>query len=155
MEKLLHERLRDWNVAADKRFLYPGTIAEGEVLDDVYKHDNRTQMRLFEWFADEIERNYIPLSCDSDGNPWKIGDDCITSEGEEATIVGYRGNGKVFIDLHDERCYARCYAFDLKRPKEPDSLKKLLADMVAVISPTQSAHEEFIERFSALIERGA
>lgn len=103
--KLLHERLRGW--AADEEPMREAHLGMGTV----------SRSSLFRAFAGEIERYYIPISCDPDGRPWKIGDDCITAEGEEATIVGYRGNGRVFIDLHDERCYARCYASDLKRPQ--------------------------------------
>lgn len=94
MEKLLHERLRDGADMGEQ------TFSAEELLG----------------FADEIERCYHPKPVDRGGKPWNLGDGCITAEGEEATIVGYRPNGKVFIDLHDEREFARCYASDLKRP---------------------------------------
>lgn len=114
MKKLLHERLIPDECGVCE------LECDGRVIT-LSKYDVRALRK-------EIERYYIPLSCDSDGNPWKIGDDCITAEGEEATIVGYMGKGRVFIDLHDERCYARCYASDLKRPQP----KVLDADSVEI-----------------------
>lgn len=104
MGKLLHERLRECaercvdEIDVNGVWIYPLTPTE------------------FVALADEIERCYHPKPVDGDGKPWELGDDCITDEGEDATIVGYRPGGRVFIDLHDEREFARCYASDLKRP---------------------------------------
>lgn len=115
MEKLLHERLRECaercvdEIDVNGVWIYPLTPTE------------------FVALADEIERCYHPKPVDVDGRPWELGDECITAEGEDATIVGYRPGRRVFIDLHDVREFARCYASDLKRP-----LKVLDADGVEI-----------------------
>jgi len=102
MEKLLHEKLRECHSFVGLNdILGIHTIKIGDA---------------FETLADEIEHRYHPKPVDGDGRPWELGDACITDEGEDATIVGYRPGGRVFIDLHDGREFARCYASDLKRP---------------------------------------
>lgn len=107
MKKLLHEQLKECSTFE-------------ELLDLCTEVDDGRDTSWVETFhniADKIECYYIPLSCDSDGKPWKIGDDCITSEGKEATIVGYRGRDKIFIDLYDECYCARCDISDIRRPR--------------------------------------
>lgn len=154
MEKLLHERLRDWAESAKMQDLSVENVIAREITSG--KQGNLScgeQIEMVLGFANEIERNYHPKPVDQYGKPWEIGDDCITAEGEEATIVGYREGGKVFIDLHDEREFARSYASDLKRP---DSLEKLRDDMETCnfVGMTRQT-EQWVSRLTALIERGA
>lgn len=76
---------------------------------------NGMPMRKNETITEWIERLFYALPCDKNGEPWRLGDGCVTAEGEDGTVVGYRANGMVFVSLNDERCFARFYASDIKR----------------------------------------
>lgn len=66
MKKLLHERLRDHT----NKLVGIDEVFEAEDCNNFFVMINK--------FADEIERYYIPLPCDPDGEPWKIGDEFET-----------------------------------------------------------------------------
>lgn len=43
--------------------------------------------------ADRIENEYLPIPCDKEGKPWKVGDPVITTNHGEATVAGYLFDG--------------------------------------------------------------
>lgn len=119
-----------------------GSTYSAEYVIKTWADHHSMPMKDGECITEWLDRWFYALPCDKNGEPWRIGDGCVTAEGEDGTVVGYRANGRVFVDLHDERCFARCYASDLKRPAA-----KMLDDDGEIPG--------IIERLTALDERGA
>lgn len=80
MKKLLHERLRDYGENKT-------SVASVEADEDLL-----LMYQVFAKWSDEIERDYIPLPCDPDGETWKIGDEF------EAQNVHHRCEGYLLFE---------------------------------------------------------
>lgn len=105
--KMLHERLRDHAAAP------PG---KKDLRINGNNHSELLKKEASD-LAAEIERFYVPLPCDDDGNPWRLMDAC-TYLGKPYEVAGFDGKG--FVYLYDD--YSDIYIWanvtDVKRPAE-------------------------------------
>ena len=102
-----------------------------------------------------------PKVLDADGVEIKVGDTCWYTENLQTEE--YIGNRVKIKEISDEgrinvfNCSSGHWQYEILGSslthKEPDSLKKLLRDMIANDSKTHNS--EYSERLAALIERGA
>lgn len=125
MEKLLHEKLREWS-DTESRFYYP-TNKAGESLSIGMVDTPEDESLMFTMFADEIERYYIPRPRFEDGEPVQFGDepdflevvDEISFFADGSVTIGHDGNTFVVDGF-------------VKRPEyenDANDLKNLLDDM--------------------------
>lgn len=121
MREMLHERLREWS-----ENIFPAEMARTHYGED----DGRVNSmgRVFGKMADEIVRCYHPKPVDCSGEPWELDDDCITDDGEEAVVVGYRFGNGVLIYQKGIAEFVCCEASDLKRqaPKVLDAYGEVI-----------------------------
>lgn len=155
MEKLLHERLREWVKKSEQEDHLPTTVAHYDL-----ELDNDSviseQIALFNYFANEIERYYIPRPRDNKGIPFVEGEivwstDPDTEYSAEVISVGE----STILILWDDGPYDVVDACDMQHEK-PDSLEKLLDDIRAWNKEHGVNEVECWEaRLSAFIERRA
>lgn len=154
MEKLLHERLREYAVSEDG-CMYIGS--KRLVLTN----------REAETLADEIERDYTPRQkvYDADGVEIKVGDtvwriDPPIQPSEVIDIKHYpEGQPDVVCSEKDGKVTAH-YSPRLLTHKEPDSLEKLLDEIegyagLPLDTIASVCSKRWAKRLSDLIERGA
>lgn len=148
--KLLHELLRDW---ANAR---PFSFNEAWRTLGVAGNDN-----MLAAFADEIERQYVPVPRFPGGEPVGQG-----SEVEGGTVsfinveVSDRGRGNWIIYMDDGNRVVGTFSQRVERP-EPDSLEKamerfqsILEDHDGLATETEYKLWEVHGRLTALMERG-
>ncbi len=96
MTKPLHEQLRGIRPGSFTDDLAEIAGAEpqkkGEILGELF---DRTVVAL----ADRIENEYLPLPCDEEGKPWKVGDPVIDFDGSKSTITGLKWDGEEWLIL--------------------------------------------------------
>lgn len=90
MTKPLHEQLRSVDPS----------LCIGETLEKIQCGEADCTLTCSECtraglgaLADRIENEYLPLPCDEEGKPWKVGDPVITTNHGEATVAGYLFDG--------------------------------------------------------------
>lgn len=143
-DRLLHEKLREW--ASNRPFRFNEAWEEFEVAGN----DN-----MLAAFADEIERQYVPVPRFTDGTRVEMG--CKVEGGTvEGWCVWDDGSFDLYNDEGDTIHEGK--PGDFAKPPETDSLEKL-RDYVEECRQQEcgSAHDayrEIADRLTALMERG-
>lgn len=146
-DRLLHERLREWASAI------PFSFNEAWRTFGVSGNDN-----MLAAFADEIERQYVPVPRFPDGEPVHEGSEtCYGTVSFTNVEVSDRGRGNWVLRFDDGNCIEGTYSQRVERPA-PDSLEKLRDDMKLIADhypDSISTPGEWAKRLTALMERGA